>query len=226
MNRLNQTQLQALRVVKEDLLSIKAEWGHGELNDSVLRQRTSVLNLLLVDKGGLLTQASNWLNFSFGVRCPITPFNKIPKKRFSLFLPGGAKVDGIMRQCIWEVQSPTLEERRVLQSFGFQGAPQFNKLSLYEFINGDHIVLDGSGFSRLDIIYLIANKLGGKHFDLDENFSRKGKSLEKLVRIGEQYRLSTKTPIYHELLAIGQLLANSNSTDRLISKISSILPNL
>ncbi|HUD44417.1 MAG TPA: hypothetical protein VMR41_02650 [Patescibacteria group bacterium] len=218
MNEFSKEQLEAMRIVKSDLDYIKKMWG-GEIDDDSLRRNSTILRQLLIDEGGLLIKIQRMLNVTLYIQAPVSPLKSEKLEKITFYSAGSGISHGFEVSSFIignYVPSPT-ESEKMNQNGTKNNTKKYN---LEEFLSAPSIIVNGNIFSRLEVIKFVANKLGGAHLEMD---NKKLARMKLLVPVKENDVIANRNAIYFEFLSIGQLLAKSKYTDKLIKKISEII---
>ncbi len=217
-NRLSKQQLEALRIIKNDLNFIKSEWNN-EVDDDSLRRYSPTLRQLLVDDGGLLLKAEEWLNCRIYLQAPPDPLMSTKKEKINFYTAGGAKYKNMTVQSLYEINY-AMSAQEIKQRYENSKNNIKIKYSLVEFLNTPCVIYEGEVFSRVELIKFVSNKLGGAHYELDE---KKMARMGLLLDVKNTYIVAGKNAIYFEMLSIGQLLVESKYTDKLVKKMDNLI---
>jgi hypothetical protein len=198
--------LELVTTVASDLRFLASTWG-TQVDDDSLRRGSAQLRVLLVD--GALQRAWKALGFD---REPIIkgpqlePFLNV-NADIEFALAGGGNYEGVQGAfAIFNKGSmPAIDPPNADLEYAF-GLKRFGE-SCSMFVNGLRV-------SRRDVVKYVANKLGGAHLD----FSRTEEKSAALRSMEARFKYFGKNAVYFELLSIGQLIAQSASVQRFLSR--------
>ncbi len=212
-------ELEALRAVMEDLLYLTSSWKN-DIADDVIRRDCSVLRRLMIeDKLGWA-----WRHVGFQkqprIICSILQ-TEVNNEQMAFAQAGGAHYMGL------EIRD--LKVYRGLPSplpNGRARKPIRKPLFLSDFLASTCIIVKGVEISRHDLIVYIANTLGGIHSDTKRKFEQQRSLKSKFEALDTHFKTTVtagKDSFYHELLSIGQNLANSKDIPKLVKRIKGVL---
>lgn len=202
------------RVVAEDLTFLRDTWEE-QVSDSLLRQSSAVLRRLAVE--GDYGRAWRSVGFEREPRVRTMTLDgilrSIPAKRLLYASPGGALLQGAE---LGQIVIP-----KALYNLPPDDGSGLNttQLGLSAFMDAPGAVIRGDLISRRDIVKFVANKLGGAHYDPDRRDSRAFEELDWLMTTRSIARMAflDKSPLYFDLVSIGQAIAKSPDADRFLN---------
>ena len=207
-----------LRVVAEDILYLRQEWGQ-DVEDASLRRGSTVLRRLLVE--GDLQRAWRATGFSAAPSIPtyiVEPvLTLFDSRRITLASAGGAVFHGAQLSGQLMLDYAASQEE-ILKHMNL-GLPSAT-LTLRDFTEGVAILVRGERVRRRHVIKYVANKLGGAHHD-----TKRGRGIEdQLYALLDGFRddplLLGKPVVYFELLSIGQAVASAPDIQQLLTRLS------
>ena len=215
MSYLSKREIEMLEIVKSDIKYIKAKWVNN-INDHDLRRDSCILRKLLYQDGGLIQKALELLNIqTYKLVAPSSSLDLIDGEDIGFYVAGGGQIDGTKIQSLIYLLK-LIDDLDA--SFVTSPEVRNNVYTLETFLKSPSIILNGKIFSRKEVIYFIANKQGGAHF---ENNTSTGMSKYKILSdYWDTYELLEKNYVYFEFLSIGQLFVNSTYTSKLLKKIN------
>lgn len=210
-----------LPTVREDLLHLSRDFSQP-IDEGALRRSSPVLRRFIAD--GELQRA--WKAAGFAREPVLEGFDLdayltgIDRNLVVSSSAGGATVDGrIIGPTLVGRFTSTDEEyaRRYAQII----SASFRKFTLSEFSSSSALVTEGTTITRRQVVKYISNKLGGTHHDTKRDLKEDGLSFTALdyVTKGRPIQIADKTPVYFELLAIGQAFGKSKDLQRLVESI-------
>ena len=215
---MHQIDPELLRVVSEDLEHLQSSWGTGGIKDVSLRIESGMLHRLVCQRD--LQTAWNMILAPerLMIECLTMEQTLIGIPKMDV---GFASIGGTIRQAGIVVAG----------AFHVRGRPDTAKLyaagppvpigvTLKKFLSGACMIYHGNDITRSDLINYVRNKLGGGgHFDSKRENATQG----FLDHIAKQYSINNQNAVYHEFLAVGQSVASTPATQRLIESIKETL---
>lgn len=193
-----------IRCVKEDLDYICDRWPDAEVSSAELRHASCILRRLFVYKDLISVWTTVVGREEFRVSSPHLRVQDI------------RSIDDVLAVNVSEVRCRngiTLHGMWAFNTFDPEKvviARDVREVSLKHFMSHVTCVTQGSLIHREDIVKFVANKLGGAHYDNNRRLKN-----EPAIDHLQLYELGgLKIPVY-EMLAYGQALAASPSTQRL-----------
>lgn len=218
---MDEDQLELVRTVAEDLRHLQEDWGRTVGEDRLRRDSTTLRRLLLY---GDLQRA--WKALGFPKEPQIKTFTldhaleDQPVEKIWLAAAGGARREfGSVQGVVLSGGASTPDEMKKRAARG----PSMRLMGLTEFRDARCLVINGRAIPRRLVVTYVANKLGGAHFDPQ----RAGKADEMLFRrldaVTKQHQIMDQNPVYSELLAAGQAIADAEDVKRLLARANEVL---
>lgn len=206
-----------IRTVAEDLRYLQS-WGADVANDEV-RRGSSVLRRLLVED----VYGQAWRSIGFTkqpklIAIDITPIVESEVvERVVYAIAAGAHFRGVQIGCMLlnKGNEPVGELGPAIRVNGYPGEKEF---ALSEFLSSRSGVVEGSAFSRQEVIQYIANVRGGVHLGRKQRRAEK-KLVERLGKIENKLQIHKTFGLILELVAIGQALGWSDDAQRFIKRV-------
>jgi hypothetical protein len=205
-----------VRSVAADLAYLEQRWG-PDIDDDELRRGSIVLRRFLAQ--GELQRAwkAAGLEREPGIRhVPVeNALAGIDLRNVAIGAAGGVRVGMVSTQGFFVPRRPISDEEHV-RHFEKTSPPesQFILSSFGEFKESHCMVVDGHLVKRREVVKFVCNKLGGAHYDDSRGQSQEERTFKRLDRVLEGLEITQKTPVYYELLSIGQALTASDDLRR------------
>jgi hypothetical protein len=198
-----------VRVVASDLDYLAGMCSQNRVSDDDLRRCSVQLRSLLVEQNLLMA----WRKFGFKgqptIIAPRLESEAYDLSRVWLGIAGGGTYEGITGSLIVGrvegVNGICLPPKATLELPSESELKHHYPFKLSGFVDAWGIVVNGKTVRRSEVIKYVANRLGGAHYDerrLEGAFVALDKAVLRLNFFG-------KNPVYYELLAIAQLMANA-----------------
>jgi hypothetical protein len=209
---------EVLLTVIEDLEYIMKEWNRDIEDEQLRRDCTIIRRLLIEDNLGRAWRAVGF-NKQPRIYCPILDTSCGVEDIF-FAQAGGAHYQGMQMQV--EMGYGEIPKEIEKNTKKMVNKPLF----LSEFLTSTCVIVNGTEISRHDLILYIANTLGGTHLEWNRGFEKQPSMKKNFERLDNHFKTgisANKESIYYELLSIGQNLANSSDTQKLVKKLKTFI---
>jgi hypothetical protein len=204
-----------LAFVHEELCYYQFEWKH-DMSDAAVRRGSSSMRTLMWENK--LQNAWKAVGFSAQPRVMSPTLAKylesFDPKRLSFAQAGGALSHSVSMQ--GSVVLSPVRGIQEMQEIGRLGPPGQQLMKWTEFRDCVCLVVKGLTITRAEVVWYVANKLGGAHWDdrRDDSKELESKCLS-MDRLRAQIQVASRDPVLYELMSTIHWMQQSDDIRKL-----------